>query len=109
MTTAYITHADCLRHEMGAGHPEAPDGFSAIDEHIRAAGLLEELRCMEAPLAGAGRSQAGARPRTKSSRFLRMRRRKGYLQLDPDTADESVQPGGGAARGRCEASWRSTK
>jgi acetoin utilization deacetylase AcuC-like enzyme len=24
MTTAYITHPDCLRHEMGAEHPERP-------------------------------------------------------------------------------------
>ena len=53
MTTAYITHADCLRHEMGAGHPERPDRLSAINEHLRASGLLEELRCLEAPLADA--------------------------------------------------------
>ena len=51
MTTAYITHSDCLRHEMGAGHPENPERLSAVNLHMRDAGLLEQLRCLEAPLA----------------------------------------------------------
>ena len=51
MTTAYITHADCLRHEMGHGHPECPDRLASVNEHMRSSGLLEELHCLEAPLA----------------------------------------------------------
>src|SRR5690349_21644020 len=51
MTTAYITHPDCLRHEMGAEHPERPQRLVAIDEHLRSANLLETLRCLPAPLA----------------------------------------------------------
>jgi len=27
---ALITHADCLKHEMGAHHPERPERLSAI-------------------------------------------------------------------------------
>jgi acetoin utilization deacetylase AcuC-like enzyme len=53
MKTAYITHADCLRHEMGAGHPECPDRLTAVNEEMRSSGLLDELRCLEAPLASA--------------------------------------------------------
>jgi acetoin utilization deacetylase AcuC-like enzyme len=41
MTTAYITHSDCLRHEMGAGHPECPERLVAVNEHMRSSGLLE--------------------------------------------------------------------
>ena len=51
MTTAYITHPDCLRHDMGAGHPECPDRLTSVNDAMRAAGLLAELRCLEAPLA----------------------------------------------------------
>src|SRR5450755_3620110 len=50
MTTAYITHADCLRHEMGPGHPESPDRLSAVNEQMRSSGLLDELLCLDAPL-----------------------------------------------------------
>jgi len=85
MTTAYITHADCLRHEMGAGHPECPERLQSINEHLRASGLLDDLRCLQAPLA---------EPRD----FKRVHRAshvevifdnaptEGYVQLDPDTA-----------------------
>ncbi|HSS27790.1 MAG TPA: histone deacetylase family protein, partial [Usitatibacter sp.] len=30
MATALITHPDCVRHEMGAGHPESPARLKAI-------------------------------------------------------------------------------
>jgi acetoin utilization deacetylase AcuC-like enzyme len=51
MTTAYITHEDCLRHEMGAGHPESPDRLKSVNASVRSAGLIEALRTLEAPLA----------------------------------------------------------
>lgn len=51
MTTAYITHADCLKHEMGAGHPECPDRLMSVNDHMKSSGLLEQLRVLEAPLA----------------------------------------------------------
>jgi acetoin utilization deacetylase AcuC-like enzyme len=85
MTTAYITHADCLRHEMGLGHPECPDRLTAINEQMRVSGTLEAVRCLEAPLA-------------EPKDFKRVHRADyvdlifasapadGYAQLDPDTA-----------------------
>lgn len=85
MTTAYITHADCLRHEMGAGHPESPDRLSAINEHMSTSGLQEELRCLEAPLA-----QAADLKRVHRSSYVDLifenAPTEGYVQLDPDTA-----------------------
>ncbi len=51
MTTAYITHADCVLHDMGEGHPECPERLGAIEDRLMAAGLLDFLRYHEAPRA----------------------------------------------------------
>jgi acetoin utilization deacetylase AcuC-like enzyme len=84
MTTAYITHADCLRHEMGSGHPECPDRLRAVNEHMRTSSLLEDLRCMEAPLA-----EADDLKRVHSAEYVDQifasAPNEGYLRLDPDT------------------------
>jgi acetoin utilization deacetylase AcuC-like enzyme len=85
MTTAYITHADCLRHEMGAGHPERPDRLNAINEHLRASGLLEELNCLEAPLADAADLER-VHLASYVEQIFENAPTEGYLQLDPDTA-----------------------
>ena len=39
MPTAYYSHADCRRHEMGEGHPECPQRLDAIADHLLATGL----------------------------------------------------------------------
>jgi acetoin utilization deacetylase AcuC-like enzyme len=51
MTTAYFTHPDCKRHDMGAGHPECPDRLSAIEDHLRAQGLDIAIDFRDAPVA----------------------------------------------------------
>jgi acetoin utilization deacetylase AcuC-like enzyme len=85
MTTAYITHPDCLRHEMGAGHPESPERLTSVNEHLRSSGLIEKLRCLEAPLANAGDLK-----RVHVSSYVDLifehAPAEGYVQLDPDTA-----------------------
>jgi acetoin utilization deacetylase AcuC-like enzyme len=85
MTTAYITHADCLRHEMGPGHPENPDRLNSVNEHLRTSGLLAQLRCLEAPLA-----EAQDIKRVHDPAYVDMiyehAPKEGYLRLDPDTA-----------------------
>ena len=85
MTTAYITHADCLRHEMGAGHPECPDRLNAVNEEMRSSGLLAELRSLEAPLAGADDLKRVHRAVYVDAIFDAAPN-EGYVQLDPDTA-----------------------
>jgi acetoin utilization deacetylase AcuC-like enzyme len=85
MSTAYITHADCLRHEMGAGHPESPDRLTAVNEEMRTSGLLAELRCLEAPLASADDLKRVHRPAYVDLIFENAPE-EGYVQLDPDTA-----------------------
>jgi len=85
MTTAYITHADCLRHEMGFGHPECPDRLSAINEQMRSSGTLEALRCLEAPLADPDDFKRVHRTDYVEHIFASAPC-EGYLQLDADTA-----------------------
>jgi acetoin utilization deacetylase AcuC-like enzyme len=85
MTTAYITHADCLRHEMGTGHPECPDRLHAVNEQMRASSLLESLRCLQAPLADIDDLK-----RVHSADYVDLifesAPHEGYLRLDPDTS-----------------------
>ncbi|HZO23157.1 MAG TPA: histone deacetylase family protein [Steroidobacteraceae bacterium] len=85
MTTAYITHGDCLRHEMGAGHPESPERLASINEHMRASGLLDTVRSLEAPLAEEEDLARVHRPEYVELIFENAPE-EGYLQLDPDTA-----------------------
>ncbi len=85
MTTAYITHPECLRHEMGQGHPESPERLAAVNEHMRASGLLDEVRCLQAPLASIDDLK-----RVHLSAYVDLiferAPTEGYLQLDADTA-----------------------
>jgi acetoin utilization deacetylase AcuC-like enzyme len=85
MTTAYITHPDCLRHDMGPGHPECPARLSAINEQMRSSGTLDDLRCLEAPLA-----EADDLKRVHQADYVDLifdnAPTEGQVQLDPDTA-----------------------
>ena len=51
MQTAYITHSLCLKHDMGAGHPECPARVHAIEDQLIASGLFGYLQQHEAPEA----------------------------------------------------------
>ena len=70
---------------MGNGHPENPDRLHAINEHMRASGLLEEIRCLEAPLATVADLKRVHESGYVDSIFDNAPH-EGYLQLDPDTA-----------------------
>ena len=85
MTTAYITHPDCLRHEMGVRHPECPDRLNAVNQQMRSSDLLERLRCLEAPLAGP-EDLKRVHHASYVDLIFEHAPAEGYLQLDPDTA-----------------------
>jgi acetoin utilization deacetylase AcuC-like enzyme len=85
MTTAYITHPDCLRHDMGTGHPECPDRLIAVNEHMRTSGALEGMVCLEAPLAEAGDLKRVHRASYVDLIFENAPA-EGRVQLDPDTS-----------------------
>ena len=50
MTIAVYTHADCLRHDPGPGHPESPDRLRVILDEMRASRLAADLAFAEAPV-----------------------------------------------------------
>ncbi len=50
MSTAFITHPDCVLHDMGGDHPESPQRLNAIQDALIAQHLMELLQCHDAPL-----------------------------------------------------------
>ncbi len=50
MPTAFYSHPDCRRHQMGHGHPECPERLDAIDDFLLASGLDIALERRDAPL-----------------------------------------------------------
>lgn len=85
MATAFISHADCAKHEMGPHHPESPARVKSVDEYVEAAGLLDKLELMEAPLA-TDEQLARAHPEEYIRIIREAAPEKGMVQLDPDTA-----------------------
>jgi acetoin utilization deacetylase AcuC-like enzyme len=51
MTIAFISHPDCLGHDLGAEHPESPRRLHAIHDALVARGLEAVLSHREAPAA----------------------------------------------------------
>ncbi len=49
MQTAYISHPLCLKHDMGAHHPECPARIHAIEDQLIASGLFGYLQHHQAP------------------------------------------------------------
>jgi acetoin utilization deacetylase AcuC-like enzyme len=85
MQTAYITHPDCLRHDMGADHPECPARLGAIGDQLIASGLLPYLQQHDAPLATVEQLE-----RVHDRRYIdaihAASPEQGLVYLDPDTA-----------------------
>jgi acetoin utilization deacetylase AcuC-like enzyme len=81
---AYITHADCARHDMGADHPECPQRLAAINDQLLIKGLLDYMLPFDAPLATEEQLA-----RAHSSLYVRelfeMAPSEGHVQVDPDT------------------------
>lgn len=50
MPTTYISHPECLKHNMGHFHPESPSRLRAIEDRLHAAHLFDYLVHHEAPL-----------------------------------------------------------
>lgn len=85
MTTAFITHPDCLKHEMGPGHPERPARLQAVYDAFAQSGLMSQLRAIEAPLATREQISAAHAPEYVDTIFDAVPDH-GYATLDPDTS-----------------------
>jgi len=51
MTTAYISHPDFMKHEMGRHHPECPERIQAIEDQLIQSHLDGHLKRIDPPLA----------------------------------------------------------
>jgi acetoin utilization deacetylase AcuC-like enzyme len=85
MPTAFITHADCLKHDMGAHHPERPARLTAIEDQLIASGVGQHLTRFEAPLA-TDEQLARVHPPDYVQAIRDAAPRSGTVHLDPDTA-----------------------
>jgi acetoin utilization deacetylase AcuC-like enzyme len=85
MATAFVTHADCLKHDMGAHHPERPARLTAIEDQLIASGLGQHLARYEAPLA-TDEQLARVHPTEYVRAIREVAPRAGTIHLDPDTA-----------------------
>jgi acetoin utilization deacetylase AcuC-like enzyme len=85
LQTAFISHPDFYRHEMGSHHPECPDRLTAIDDRLIASGIGVFLDHHEAPVA----THAQLR-RVHSEEHIALIETlapsHGYAVIDPDTA-----------------------
>lgn len=85
MSTAFITHAACLQHEMGPHHPECPERLQAVYDAFDRSGLMPRLMRVEAPLATKAQLAATHAADYVDSIFAAAPE-QGYAYLDPDTS-----------------------
>jgi len=88
MSTAFYSHSDCRRHDMGRGHPECPQRLDAITDHLRATGLDIALDMRDAPAVALSDVELahGSRYVAELKHFLEAVRASGEPRaIDPDT------------------------
>jgi len=85
MATAFVTHPDCLKHEMGAYHPERPERLTAIEDQLIASGVGQHLVRYDAPLAS-DEELARVHPIEYVRGIREAAPAEGTVHLDPDTA-----------------------
>jgi acetoin utilization deacetylase AcuC-like enzyme len=85
VSVAFVTHSDCLKHEMGAHHPERPARLSAIEDQLIASGVGAHLTRFDAPLA-TDEQLARVHPLEYVRAIRDAAPEQGTVHLDPDTA-----------------------
>jgi acetoin utilization deacetylase AcuC-like enzyme len=85
VSAAFVTHSDCLKHDMGAHHPERPARLTAIEDQLVASGVGERLTRFDAPLA-TDEQLARVHPMEYVRAIRDAAPEHGTVHLDPDTA-----------------------
>ena len=85
MPCAWISHRDCLLHEMGPGHPECPERLDAISDHLLSQGLMSLLIPYDAPEATVEQLERAHTAHHVTEMFAAVPA-EGYVHVDPDTA-----------------------
>src|SRR6266478_10006098 len=103
MATAFITHADCAKHDMGRQHPESPARLAAIEDHLISSGVAGLVERHDAPAAKTS-ELARVHPLEYIEAIREASPRNGIVHLDPDTAmsphtwDAALHAAGAAVR-----------
>lgn len=84
MLSAYISHPDCLAHDMGPGHPECPERLHAISDMLLTKGYSDFTVPYDAPLASV-EQLTRAHSALYVNELLGRAPIEGYERLDPDT------------------------
>ena len=92
MTTSLVTHAACLTHDTGAGHPERSDRLRAVLQALDA-DAFRTIDRREAPLAGV-EELTRVHDVTYVDVILANVPRQGHVMVDGDTV---MSPGSGEA------------
>jgi acetoin utilization deacetylase AcuC-like enzyme len=85
MPTAFITHADCAKHDMGRHHPESPARLAAIEDQLISSGIVGLVERHDAPAAKQS-ELARVHPPEYIEALRNASPQTGIVHLDPDTA-----------------------
>ncbi|OGB04644.1 MAG: deacetylase [Burkholderiales bacterium RIFCSPLOWO2_12_FULL_64_99] len=85
MLSAYITHPDCARHEMGPHHPECPERLAAINDMLLTKGLLDYMAPYDAEPATIDQLER-AHSALYVQELFAASPTEGYHHVDPDTS-----------------------
>jgi acetoin utilization deacetylase AcuC-like enzyme len=85
LLSAYITHPDCARHEMGPHHPECPERLAAINDMLLTKGLLDYMAPYDAEPATIDQLER-AHSALYVQELFAASPTEGYHHVDPDTS-----------------------
>lgn len=84
MSIIVFTHPDCLKHEMGEGHPESPARLEAIMSALKRAPWIRDIDWQEAPCV-TKEQLTRVHPLEYIDSIFQASPKEGYVRLDPDT------------------------
>ncbi len=93
MDLLWLTHPECGRHEMGAGHPEQPARLAAVEAAVTASAIGMRRLCRQAGPATPSELERVHDGRSVDA-ILKSVPTHGYVRLDADTV---MNPHSGAA------------
>jgi acetoin utilization deacetylase AcuC-like enzyme len=84
LTTLLISHAACLEHDMGEGHPERPDRYRVVERALEAE-VFQQLERESAPQADKA-ALTRVHPLEYVERLESLSPQRGRVRIDGDTA-----------------------
>ncbi|WP_417539477.1 histone deacetylase family protein [Marinobacter sp.] len=85
MTTAFFSHDDCMKHDMGPEHPESPARLAAIISYIADTGIAEKLDWVR-PEEITRDQLLSVHPESYLQQLDMLQPSRGRVFTDPDTA-----------------------